>query len=324
MPVIKLVRILQPGYGARRPDRPSISARARTLTSHQTISAAATGSRQGIAWMMLAMFFFVSMDTCVKYLVETYAVIQIVWARYFFHLLILIVLLAPKLRTTLKTNNLKLQLLRSVLLLITTGLFFFALRHVPLADASAVMLIAPIIVTALSVPLLKEHVGVRRWAGVVIGFAGAILIIKPGMNAAQLAIFLPAAAAICYAVYQISTRFLSHSDPVLTTLLYTASIGALLTSIAAPFVWTAPSFADWSLMALLGVLGGIGHFALIKAFTAAPAATVAPFNYTNMIWAIGYGYLVFGDFPDIWTIVGATVIAASGLYILRREQSLGR
>lgn len=277
-------------------------------------------SHTGIYWMLLTMFFFVSMDTVAKYLIQDRHVFQVVWGRYFFHFLILIVVLAPRLRQLLVTENLKLQLARSLLLLTTTGCFFMGLSYVHLADASAIMLTAPIFVTALSMPILKEQVGPRRWASVVVGCIGAIIIIRPGSGVLQAAALLPLTAAILYAFYQISTRFLSHSDSVLTTLIYSASIGALITTAIVPFYWTPLSPAEWGLMVLLGTLGGLGHFTLIKAYRVSPVATVAPFTYSNLIWAIGYGYLVFGNLPDQWTLMGALIIMASGLYIFHREQ----
>ncbi len=277
-------------------------------------------SRRGIFWMLLTMFFFVSMDTIAKYLIQNHHVFQIVWGRYFFHFMVLVVVLAPRLRSLLVTQNLKLQLARSLLLLTTTCSFFTGLQYVHLADASAIMLTAPIFVTALSMPILKEHVGPRRWASVAVGCVGALIIIRPGNGLLQPAALFPLTAAILYAFYQVSTRFLSHSDSILTTLIYSASIGALIMTASVPFFWQPLSIEEWGWMFMLGVMGGMGHFTLIKAYTVSPLATVAPFTYSNLLWAVGYGYLIFGNLPDLWTVVGATVIIASGLYIFHREQ----
>lgn len=289
----------------------------------ETAAAPASHPRQGILFLITAMFFFVVMDTFAKHLIKEYSLVQVVWGRYFFHFAMLTLLLAPRLNVHLRTKNLPLQLIRSLLLFVTTALFFLGLRYISLADAAAVFYITPIIVTALSMPVLKERVGPRRWAGVLIGFLGALIIIKPGTGAMQAAILLPLAAAFTYAFYQLSTRFLSQADPVLTTLYYTAMTGTVACSLAVPFFWSAPDLLEWGLLAGLGIMGGIGHFALIKAFTVAPAATVVPFTYTNMIWALSLGYVVFGDLPDPWTLVGAALIAASGLYILHRETTRG-
>lgn len=288
-----------------------------------TVSAPAAGnaadSRRGIGWMLVTMLLFVSMDTVAKYLIESYPVAQVVWARFFFHALLLALFLGPRLRVTMVTRRPVLQGLRSALLVVTTILFFTGLSYLPLADAAAIMQVGPLIITALSMPLLGEQVGIRRWTGVALGFVGALVIIRPGFDAMQTAAVLPLAAATSYAFYQIATRALSRSDDTMTTLFYTPAVGAVAMSLALPFFWRTPDPEGWLLMGLAGLIGGVSHFTLIKAFTAAPAATVAPFGYSALVWATLFGLTVFGDFPDVWTIAGAIIIAGSGLYILHRE-----
>jgi len=275
--------------------------------------------KMGIFWMLLTMLLFVSMDACAKFLTQSMHVLEVVWGRYFFHLLILMILLAPRLRTLMTTSHIRLQLSRSLLLLMTTACFFTGLGYIPMADASSIMLTSPIVVTALSMPILKEKVGLRRWASITIGFIGALIIIRPGTGMMQPAAFFPITAAILYGFFQISTRFLSHSEPVLTSLLYSALIGTIITTLALPFFWQMPTTSEWLIMISLGMFGGAGQFTLIKSLTIAPAATVAPFNYTNLIWATLFGFVIFGDLPDRWTITGAAIIVASGLYIFHRE-----
>ncbi len=278
-------------------------------------------ARRGILWMLATMFLFVAMDAVVKHLVASYPVAQVAWARFFFHALMITMWLGPRLRPTATTDRPALHILRSTLLLTTTFLFFSALTFLPLAENSAIMQIGPLVVTALSMPLLGEKVGIRRWSGVVAGFAGAIMIIRPGTDAMHPASLLAVAAACTYALYQITTRILSRSESTMTTFLYTPLTGALVLSVALPWIWQQPAAADWPLLVLAGFLGGAGHFALIKAFTAAPAATVAPFGYSALVWATLFGYLLFGDLPDLWTVAGALVIVGSGLYILHREHA---
>jgi drug/metabolite transporter (DMT)-like permease len=280
---------------------------------------AAGDARHGILWMLLTMFLFVAMDGIAKYLVQTYPVVQVVWARYTFHVALLIVWIGARLPRLLVTYRPGLQFARSLLLLLTTAFYFLALSFIPLAEGSAIMMISPLLVTALSMPLLGEHVGPRRWAGVAAGFVGAMLIIRPGSEMMQVASLLALAAAFCNGLYHICTRILSQSEHVLTTLVYSASIGALASTLAVPFFWVSPDAWGWFLMVAVGLLGGLSHFALIKAFAAAPAATVAPFTYTNLLWAALIGYLAFGDLPDSMTVLGATIIAGSGLYIFHRE-----
>jgi drug/metabolite transporter (DMT)-like permease len=278
-----------------------------------------SGSSRGIAWMLLTMLLFVSMDTTAKYMTQSYPTLQIVWARYLFHALLLALYLNRRIPGLMRTKRLGLQLFRSLLLLITTVLFFIGLSLIPLTEASAIMFVAPVLVTALSIPLLGEKVGARRWAGIVVGFVGALIIIRPGGDAFQVAALLPFGAACCYAVYQIITRSLSQSDQPLTTLSYTALVGAVIMCFIAPFNWQTPDLTGWLLMILIGFLGGVSQFTLIKAFQSATAATVTPFSYSSLIWATLYGFLVFGDLPDRWTVAGAVIIAASGLYIFHRE-----
>ncbi len=275
---------------------------------------------RGILWMLLTMLIFASINALAKQLTLTYPVPQVVWARYAFHMVLLLVLLRGRLPRMLASRRLGLQLTRSLLMMFTTGLFFTGVRFIPLADAAAIMFVAPILVTALSVPLLGEPVGRRRWAAVLVGFAGALIIIRPGLGVMHAAAVLPFLAACLHSLYQIFTRKVSADDPPLTSLVYTALIGSLVSSAVVPFFWTTPDAMGWALMILLGLLGGGGHFALIKAYQAATAATVTPYGYTILLWATIYGFVLFADLPDTWTVVGALVIVLSGLYIFHREQ----
>jgi drug/metabolite transporter (DMT)-like permease len=286
----------------------------------QSPASRAAAVNRGVLWMILATMMFVGIDAVAKHLTQSFPVLQVVWARYVFHLVLLAAFLGHRIPQVLKTRRLGLQLVRSALLVITTGLMVAGLSQIPMADASALLFLTPILVTALSMPLLKERVGPRRWISVAVGFVGALIIIRPGSGLMQAAALFPAAAAFFFAFYQITTRQLASIDAPLTTLLYSALVGAAVTSAAVPFQWVAPGPEDWLLMMLTGLLGGLGHFLLIKAFSAARAATVAPFNYSSLIWAMVFGFAFFGDLPDMWTVTGATVIAGSGLYILHRER----
>lgn len=276
--------------------------------------------RRGILWMLVTILLFVSMDTTAKYLTQSYPVPQVVWARYVFHVLLVCLLLNRRVPHLLRSRRLGLQILRSLLLVVTTGCFVGALSLMPLADASAVLLVAPLIVTGLSVPLLGEPVGIRRWCAVGVGFLGALIIVRPGGDLFGWAALLPLLAALLYAIYQIATRLLSRSDAPETTLLFTGLVGAVVASAIVPWYWITPDMEGLALMTLLGTLGGISQFGLIKAFQAAPAAIVSPFGYSNMIWATLLGLLIFGDFPHWSTLVGAGVLIASGLYVWYRER----
>lgn len=279
-----------------------------------------TDYRKGIYWMVLATVLFVCLDTTGKYLTQHYPVPQVVWARFAFHLLFVILILGRRIHRVVASHRLGLQILRSLFMLGANAFFFLGVRTLPLVDASSILFVAPLVVTALSVPLLGEGVGPRRWAAVLVGFAGAMIIIRPGPGILQSAAVLPLMAAFSFSFYQITTRVLSHSDGTMTTLLYTAVAGAVLTSAILPWNWHSPDSLGWVLMGLAGVFGALGQLALIKAIAVAPLGVIAPFNYLTLAWATVLGFVVFADLPDVQTIVGAAIIVSSGLYVLHREQ----
>jgi len=272
----------------------------------------------------MAAFLFATQDVIAKYLSLSYPTAQVLWAHFIVPVAALVIILNHRLPGILVTRWRGLQVARSALICIMMGLLFSAYRFMPLADVAAIMFISPILVTTLSMPVLGEHVGPRRWAAAVVGFAGALIIIRPGAGVMQAAALLALGAAFISSIHQIMIRILSREDSALTTLAYTPLVGALATSIAIPFLWVAPDLEGWGLMALLGILGIASQFGIIKAFEAAPAATVSPFMYFILIWAGIYGVSVFGDIPDAWTLIGAAVIVVSGLFIFHREQLRGR
>ncbi|MCP5149799.1 MAG: DMT family transporter [Ectothiorhodospiraceae bacterium] len=282
------------------------------------------GAGRGIAWMVLATALFATQDTIGKYLTQSYPVPQVIWARFAFHLLFALLMVASHREGSLRSRRPGLQLLRSVFMLVANGLFLFAVRSMALVDASALLFVGPLFVTALSVPLLGERVGPRRWAAVAVGFAGAMVIIRPGPTILQSVAILPVLGAFSFALYQIATRVLSRSDPPLTTLFYTALVGTVVTTAALPWHWQPPDVAGWVLLASLGSMGALSQLALIKAIQSAPLTVVVPFNYLTLVWATTFGYLVFGDLPDSATVLGAVIIAGSGLYVLHRERVRAR
>jgi drug/metabolite transporter (DMT)-like permease len=279
---------------------------------------------RGILWMLLTIVLFVSMDTIGKYLTQSYPVIQVTWARFFFHALWLGLFLGRRLPTVVRTRNPRLQLARGCLMLLANTLFVAGVSVMSLVDTTSILLTNPLIVTALSVPLLGEKVGPRRWACVAAGCVGALIIIRPGFGMMQWAALLPLGAACCFALFQIITRRLSQTDEPLTTLFYTISVGTPVTTLIMPFVWVMPDWQGWLLMAAMGLIGGVSHFTLIKAFATAPAAVVSPFTYTNLLWATLFGFIIFGELPDRWTVIGALIIVVSGLYAFFREQQRKR
>jgi drug/metabolite transporter (DMT)-like permease len=172
----------------------------------------------------------------------------------------------------------------------------------------------------LAALVLREQVGPRRWAGVLVGMVGALIIIRPGGEIFSLASLLPLGAAFLYASYSIATRMLNADESPMTTLVYSAALGSVVASILAPFHWTTPTLTDAAMMLSMGIFGGVGHYVLIVAFTYASASALAPFNYTSLIWATLLGFVVFGDLPDQWTLFGASLIVAAGVYVWWRER----
>lgn len=281
-----------------------------------------TAALRGILLMIAAVGFFVSMDTIAKYLSRWYPVPLIVWARYVANLAVLLAFLAARgeLRL-LRTARPGLQFARGLLLALATLLFFTSLSVLPLADANAIGFAMPLFVAALAVPMLGERLEVPRLIAILVGLAGALIIVRPGSDLFTPYALLPLGMAVCNALYQILTRKLAGVEPPLTSLVWGAIVGAVLLSAAAPFVWVSPQAASHgALIVAIGVLASVGHFLLIKAYEFAGASLLAPFTYTALIWAMLSGWLVFGDFPDGTSLVGMGIIVVSGLYLANRQR----
>jgi drug/metabolite transporter (DMT)-like permease len=213
------------------------------------------------------------------------------------------------------------QIGRSVLMLASNLVFVTAIGAVPLATASAIGFTAPLIVTALSVPLLHEQVGWRRWSAVAVGFGGTLMVIRPGSGFHEPAVLLLLASSFAYALYQIATRLAGRYDSAATGIIFAALFGSLGMSLVMPIVFVMPrSMLDGLLFGCLGLLGGFGHYLVIRAFQLGPAAVIAPLGYVELLGTVVLGYLVFGNFPDAWMWIGAGVIIASGIYIALRER----
>lgn len=275
----------------------------------------------GIALMCGAVAMFSCLDTTGKYLNYHMFTVQVVWARYFFAFVLALFISNPfKDPALMKTRRPFLQVGRSALLLLSTMVNLIALRFLQLDEALAILFSTPFLVALLSVPVLGEHVGWRRWTAIGVGFFGVLVVTRPGFGNMHPAALLSCCSAICYALYVIATRVLSRTDSSETTQFYTNMVGAVIMTAVVPFVWEKPdSMVTAGLMVLIGVLGGAGHYLLILAHRLAPASTLAPFIYTQMIWTTTLGFLVFADVPHEWTIVGGLIVVGSGLYLLHRE-----
>jgi drug/metabolite transporter (DMT)-like permease len=277
---------------------------------------------RGILLMCAGVSSFPFMNAGVKLLADDYPASQITWARFTGHLLIMLVVFLPKYRwTLLRTRHPVIQVGRSAAMLLSNLLFVMAIGQVPLATASAIGFTSPLIVTALSVPLLHESVGWRRWSAVVVGFVGALMVIRPGSGFRDPAVLLILLSSLIYALYQIGTRSVAHHDNAATGIIFAALLGSLGMTLIMPFVFVMPrTLFDAFLFCSLGLLGGFGHYLIIRAFQLGPAAVIAPLGYVELVGSVVLGYLLFTNFPDLWTWLGSGVIIASGIYIALRER----
>jgi drug/metabolite transporter (DMT)-like permease len=278
-----------------------------------------TPTAQGILYMLAAIFLFSAMDALAKLLTGRFDVLQVVWARYAGQTLVVMAVLAPRLRLLIGTRHLGLQLLRSGFLFAATVCFFTSLSFMKIASATAVMNIHPVLLTLGAALILREALGPRRIFGIAAAMTGALIIIRPGSDVFTLAATLPLLGGVFYASYALSTRFLGRDEGILTSFLYTALIGTVVASAIVPFVWTPPDLADLGLFLLLGIVGAGGQFLLIKSLTVAEAGAVAPFGYAGVIFATLWGLFAFGERPDAMTILGALVIIGAGVYVWHRE-----
>ena len=193
-----------------------------------------------------------------------------------------------------------------------------------MVDAYTILFTSPLLITALSVPILGERVGIHRWAAVVTGFTGILFVMRPGAGLVQGAALFALLAAFCLALSNVVTRIIARTDHAFTTALYMATVGTALLSLLAPFHWRTPDWAAWGWMALSGLLGGVGHIGVIKSIQMAPVSAVAPLSYLQILSATALGYVVFGNLPDAWTLAGLAVIVGSGLYVFHRERRAAR
>lgn len=275
-----------------------------------------------IGLMCGAVLLFALLDASAKWLSGVIDPLQVVFARYAGSMILVLALLNPVSHPgILRTGRLRLQMLRSLLLLGSTALNFFALKYLQLAETVSIMFATPLLVALLSGPLLGEWPGPRRLVAIVIGFLGVLVITRPGLGGMHPAAFLSVGGCICYAFYSLATRMLSTVDPPETTMVYSGVAGTLAMLPLLPWFWTTPEgWLPWLLMFATGFFGGFGHWLLILAHRLAPATVLAPFIYSQIVWMIMLGWFVFGQFPDGWTFGGTAIVIASGLYLLYRER----
>ncbi|WP_171162387.1 DMT family transporter [Usitatibacter palustris] len=281
--------------------------------------------RRALPLILLSGLCFSTLDATAKYLVRDHTLLLVVWARYVGQMLIVTPISWHRAGPSFwRTNHLRMQLARSLCLVVATLSFFGALRYVPLAEGSAITFLAPMFAIALSGPILGEKPTRARWIAVVGGFVGILILVRPGS-----AVFHPATgflvlAAIANAVYQLLTRRLPN-DSQATTLFYSGLMGTLVLTVLLPVTGTTPTaftVRDGIFLVMLGAFAGLGHWALTSAFLRAPASMIAPFTYMQMVWATLYGFLVFDQLPDALSALGMAVIVASGVLLLLHERRL--
>ena len=283
-------------------------------------------ARDHILRAILAIVFSVAcfsvLNAISKTLTQHYPVVQVIWARYVFAFVFMMALFLPRSGLALfRWHNVGSQVVRGLLLFLSSFLYFHGLVYLPLATAASISLTSPLIVTALSARFLGEPVGVRRWIAVGLGFAGALIVVRPGHAEFEWHSLLIVASTLCSAFYQLFSRRYGQAERPDASATMATIVGTVAAAPLLPFEWVTPSFGwDWVLFVAIGVMAGVGHYFLTIAYSQAPAAVIAPFNYVQLIGAAVLGYLVFDNIPDFWTWVGAAVIVCSGLYLGHAER----
>lgn len=276
----------------------------------------------GALLTVVAMLCFAGGDTISKWLVNDYAIGQMMWIRYGVFCLFAWLVVRPRggLVKALRSQRPALQAARALLAVIESAAFVLAFRYLPLADTHALAAISPLVVVAFGALFLGEKVDRAHWLAVAAGFAGVLLIVRPGFRTLDWPLLIPIAGAVLWGVYQLLTRLCSRSDSADTTLVWSALVAFVATSFVGPWYWQWPDAWSWFLLIAIAVLCAIAHYALIRALDYAEASAVQPYAYTMLVWVTALGAIVFGDFPDGWTIAGAGVIVASSLYTWQRER----
>ena len=277
----------------------------------------------GILYFCIAILLTATVDANSKFLSAVLHPLQVVWGYFFSSALF--VLLAALLRRmpaaeVYRTSRVPLQILRAGLLMITISTLFAGLKYMPLADVTAITFASPFFVAALSGIVLGERVGLHRWAAVVVGMTGVLIVIRPGSGVMQLAVLLPLISAFGFGTFQMATRRLASTEPTFVTLFYTSVGCAVMSSILVVFFWTPLDWSQAAGLLGLGAMGAGAHFFFIRSFEEAEASLLAPFNYAKLIWVVALGYVLFGEVPTPHVLLGSAVIIVSGLYVLMRER----
>ena len=278
---------------------------------------------KGILFFTTAIFLISVVDTICKLFTKDLHSIQLVWGYFVGINLILWIfffLKGEKLSKLRATDRPFLQIIRPAFLVCSISSLFVGLTYLPIAEATAIGFVAPLFITALSVPILREKVGIHRWSAVVIGFLGVIIIVRPGTEFWHIASIMPLLGAFFFALFQIFTRLLSTTENTYTTLFYTGIGGLGWSSLMVPFVWSPMLRIHFFVFFSIGIMGAIAHLCMISAFDRAEASFLAPYNYTKLLWVAVLGYIIFGDIPSLEMWLGAFIIVSAGFYVFSREK----
>ena len=279
----------------------------------------------GIGFFLAAILLISVVDTVCKIYTTDLHAVQLVWGYFLginITLAVYFLIRGERPSRLMATRRLALQLGRPAFLVGSITTLFIGLTYLPIAEATAIGFTAPLFITALSVPILKEKVGLHRWAAVILGLAGVLVIVRPGGGLWHWASLMPLIGAVFFALFQLATRVLASTERTNTTLFYTGAGGMIWTSLLVPFFWVPPTGLHWLVFFLTGVMGALAHLCMISAFNRAEASLLAPYNYSKLIWVAVLGYLVFGDIPSTNMWAGSAVIMAAGVYVAYRERRL--
>ncbi len=281
------------------------------------------GAGLGILLLIASLLSFTLMDAVAKLLTERYHPAQMIWTRFAVNLLIVSLLFRGRMMPLFRSRQPGLQLSRGVLQVVTVTLYFFAIQYMGLAEAATLFDINPVLITLGAALFLGEHIGPRRIAGVVVAFIGALIILRPGMGTFDPMGLVVLASALSYTAGNLLTRQV-RSDALATSILWSAATGTVLSTLALPFYWQEVATADLPLFLAIGILGTIGQALVIRAFSLTEAGALAPIGYFGLIFAGMWGWVIFGQLPDQWTVIGALVIVGAGLYVWHRERMTSR
>lgn len=280
---------------------------------------ATQSNARAIVLMIGAIVLFTTMDAVAKGLLDRYPTPQVIWARFTGQLLLVLLMLRGRIGPSLRTRYPVLHLARCICQFGATALFFTSLGYIGLAEATALTDLNPVLITLGAAVFLGEKLGPRRMLGVLAAMVGAMIIIRPGFGVFTPAALLPVGAAVCYTGNALLTRFIGVQESVWTSMIYGGAFGFVVLGFAQPFVWQPIQTPDVSLFVLIGVLGTAAQLCLIRSFSMAEASVVAPFAYLGILFAAIWGAVLYAEYPDRWSAIGALVIIAAGLYVWHRE-----